>query len=175
MKKNSSILILLAGIIIFLSKVLWIKEFDMLFYLLIFILYICSIVIIRKYKTGKQGAAINFILLTAVLCFAVYNENNKNTYVNIVKQKENIEKIYLYEIDWEKEDNFKSYIIYKRVAFLPFFITGSTGKFFLSGEYEKISMENDIIKIIGKANQRKEEIILLDSKTGKIISENSEK
>ena len=79
--------------------------------------------------------------------------------MNIAKQREKVGKIYLYEIDLGvvgADSKFKYYRVYKRTAFLPFFVTESKGKFSFFGEYEKIIMENNQIKIIGKENQEKE-------------------
>ena len=153
-----------------LSRVLWIKEFDMFFYVFTFILCIFSLVIIWKYERGKPGGIIYFIFLTIALYISFYNKNNKNTYVNIVEQKEKIGKIYLYEIDLGIDSEFKNYIIYERTAFLPFFIAESKGKFSFFGEYENIIIEKNQMKIIWKENLEKEKIVLLDLKTGKIIS-----
>ena len=159
------------SMISFLSKVLWIKEFDMFFYVFIFMLCVISLLTIWKYERGKPGRVIFFIFLTVTLCLSLYNKNNKNIYVNIVKQKENIGKIYLYEMDLDLDGNFKHYTIYKRMLFLPFFITESKGKFLFFGKYEKIIQEKNRIKIIGKTDEKKEKIVLLDLKTGRIISE----
>ena len=60
--------------------------------------------------------------------------------------------------------------MYKRTAFLPFFIAESKGKFSFFGKYENIIIEKNQMKIIGKENLEKEKIVLLDLKTGKIIS-----
>ena len=171
MKGRESIPGLSIGMIGFLSRVLWIEEFDMFFYVFIFILYIFSLVIIWKYEKGNPGGVIFFILLTITLCFSLYSKNKKDTYVNIVKQKEKTGEIYLYEIDFGDDFEFKYYRIYKRTAFLPFFITKSKGNFSFFGEYEKIAIENNQIKITGKENQEKKKTVLLDLKTGRIISE----
>ena len=97
--------------------------------------------IIWKYERGKPSGIIFFISLTIILCISIYNKNNKNTYVNIAKQREKAGKIYLYEIDLGIDDKLKYYRVYKRTAFLPFFITKSKEKFSFFGEYEKIIME----------------------------------
>ena len=170
MKDKKIILGLSISMIGFLSRVLWIKEFDEFFYIFTFILYGFSLMIIWKYERGKPSGIIFFILLTTILCFSIYNKNNKNTYVNIAKQREKVGKIYLYEIDFGIDDKFKYYRVYKRTAFLPFFIAESKGKFSFFGKYENIIIEKNQMKIIGKENLEKEKIVLLDLKTGKIIS-----
>ena len=91
--------------------------------------------------------------------------------MNIVEQKEKIGKIYLYEIDLGIDSEFKNYIIYERIAFLPFFITESRGRFSFFGEYEIIIPEKNIVKITGRDDEEKEKTVLLDLKTGRIISE----
>ena len=141
MENKKMILGLSISMITFLSGVLWIKEFDVLFYVFTLMLYIFSLMVIWKYERGKFGGIVFFILLTVVLCFSLYNKNNKNTYVNIAKQREKAGKIYLYEIDLGIDDKLKYYRVYKRTAFLPFFITKSKEKFSFFGEYEKIIME----------------------------------
>ena len=85
MKDKKIILGLSISMIGFLSRVLWIKEFDEFFYIFTFILYGFSLMIIWKYERGKPSGVIFFILLTTILCFSIYNKNNKNTYVNIAK------------------------------------------------------------------------------------------
>ena len=171
MKDKGIILGFSISMIVFLSRVLWIKEFDMFFYVFTFILCIFSLVIIWKYERGKPGEIIYFIFLTIALYISFYNKNNKNTYVNIVEQKEKIGKIYLYEIDLGIDSEFKNYIIYERTAFLPFFITESRGRFSFFGEYEKIIPEKNIVRITGRDDKEKEKTVLLDLKTGRIISE----
>ena len=109
MKDKKIILGLSISMIGFLSRVLWIKEFDEFFYIFTFILYGFSLMIIWKYERGKPSGIIFFILLTTILCFSIYNENNKNTYVNIAKQREKVGKIYLYEIDFGIDNKFKYY------------------------------------------------------------------
>lgn len=170
MKDKKIILGLSISMIGFLSRVLWIKEFDEFFYIFTFILYSFSLMIIWKYERGKPSGIIFFISLTIILCISIYNKNNKNTYVNLAKQREKVGKIYLYEIDFGIDNKFKYYRVYKRTAFLPFFIAESKGKFSFFGEYENIIIEKNQMKIIGKENLEKEKIVLLDLKTGKIIS-----